>query len=207
MTDLQRATVFLSASFPSGDRGERFSPYDSSAIVDAVSAFARAILESNGTITFGGHPTITPLVLMISRELQVKSSVTVFHSEWFKKVEIPEVGEIEQEELGCVEWTPMCDDRQIALATMREIMIRKTRYAGALFIGGMEGICEEYKLVKELAPHTPCVPVAGPGGAAADLSMEDYAPLGLATLIESRAYPFMARQFVEAVVKNRAVAH
>ena len=88
MADLHGETVFLSASFPSGKRGERFMPYDPSGIADAVSAFSRAILGSNGTLAFGGHPTITPLVLMISRELRVKRSVIVFQSSWFEKMRI-----------------------------------------------------------------------------------------------------------------------
>ena len=204
MANLHRAPVFLSASFPSGERGERFTPYDPSGIADAVSAFSRAILASNGTLAFGGHPTITPLVLMISRELQVKDSVTVFQSDWFKELRLPEVDEIENEELGFVEWTPRVDDRQEALQIMREAMIRSKQYVGALFVGGMEGIGEEYAMVKELLPQTPCVPVAGPGGAAAKLPMGDCEALGLAAFERSRAYPYMALRFVEALA---GVAH
>ena len=174
-------------------------PYDPSGIADAVSAFSRAILVNNGTLAFGGHPTITPLVLMISRELQVKDSVTVFQSDWFKELRLPEVDEIEDEELGCVEWTPRVDDREEALRIMREAMIQSRRYAGALFIGGMEGIGAEYAMVKEFIPQTPCVPVAGPGGAAAKLPTEDCEALGLVAFERSRAYPYMAHRFVEAL--------
>ena len=199
MVDLHRATVFLSASFPSGKRGERFTPYDPSGIADAVSAFSRAILGSNGTLAFGGHPTITPLVLMISRELRVKGSVTVFQSDWFKELRLPEVEEIEDEELGFVEWTPSVDDREEALRIMREVMIQYRQYVGALFIGGMEGIGTEYNMVKEFLPQTPCVPVAGPGGAAAQLPTGDCEALGLVAFERSRAYPYMALRFVESL--------
>ena len=161
LADLQRATVFLSASFPSGERGERFLPYDPSGIADAVSAFSRAILGSNGTLAFGGHPTITPLVLMISRELRVKHSVTVFQSRWYEKMRLPEVDEIEKEELGLVTWTPKVDDREEALRIMRTAMIRSRRYAGALFVGGMEGIPDEYAMMRKWWPGTPCMPVTG----------------------------------------------
>ena len=123
MADLERATVFLSASFPSGERGEQFKPYDASGIADAVSAFSRAILGSNGTLAFGGHPTITPLVLMISRELRIKGSVIIFQSGWFEEQRLPEVDEIENEELGLVRWTPKVDDRDDSLRIMREEMI------------------------------------------------------------------------------------
>ena len=105
MANLRRATVFLSASFPSGERGEAFKPYDASGIADAVSALVRAVLGSNGQILFGGHPTITPLVLMIARELQVKESITIYQSAWFREQQLPEIEEIPNEELGKIVWT------------------------------------------------------------------------------------------------------
>ena len=201
MINLARANVFLSASFPSGERGKRFKPYDPSGIADAVSAFSRAILDSNGTLAFGGHPTITPLVLMISRELRVKGSVIVFQSRWFEDLRLPEVDEIEKEKLGFVKWTRKVDDRDASLRIMREEMIESMRFAGALFIGGMEGIGAEYDMVKDRCPETPCVPVAGPGGAAAKLPTWDCEELGLVAFERSRAYPLMALRFVRALAR------
>ena len=74
--------------------------------------------------------------------------------------------------------------------------------AGALFIGGMEGILDEYELVKMRAPDLPCIPVTGPGGAAARLPTEDWDALKLAQVCESRAYPFMALRIVSALAKR-----
>ena len=199
MADLQRATIFLSASFPSGTRGERFRPYDASGIADAVSAFGRAILGSNGRLVFGGHPTITPVVLMIARELRVKDSVFVFQSAWFRDQSLPEINEIEREQLGSVEWIRQADERGDSLRIMREEMLGSRRYDGALFIGGMEGISDEYNLLKRHSPNTPCIPVAGPGGAAAALPSTDWEILGLSTLRRSRAYPFLALRLVSAL--------
>ena len=198
MPDLDRAPVFLSASFPSGERGERFRPYDPSGIADAVSAFSRAVLGSNGTLAFGGHPTITPLVLMISRELRVKESVTIFQSRWFENLRIPEVDEIAEEELGFIEWTRKLGNRDESLRIMREEMIRSRPYKAAVFVGGMEGISDEYEMMRERWPDTPCIPVQGPGGAAAKLA-GDYTALGLAGFKRSRAYPFMALHLVDAL--------
>ena len=198
MANLNRATVFLSASFPSGERGKPFMPYDPSGIADAVSAFSRAVLGNNGRLAFGGHPTITPLVLMISRELHVKESVIVFQSRWFEDLRLPEVDEIEEEKLGFIEWTPKVDDRDASLQIMREAMIHSRQYTAALFIGGMEGISDEYQMMKERCPDTPCIPICGPGGAAAELA-GDYEALGLPRFGRSRTYPFMALQFVDAL--------
>ena len=206
MTNLERKKVLLSASFPSGERGERFKPYDPSGIVAAICAFSREILESNGTLTIGGHPTITPLVVRICKDLGVTDSVTVFQSEWFREQKIPEVDEIENEQLGTIQWTDSADERDEALRIMREAMIKEGQYAGALFIGGMEGIEAEYKMVRSFSPETPCVPIAGPGGAAAGLSTENFEVLGLSSLEQSRKYPFMALRFVEGLAKKPSVA-
>ncbi len=199
MVDLKRGSVLLSASFPSGERGRRFKPYDPSGIADAVSAFSRAILKSNGKLVFGGHPTITPLVLMISRELQVKDSVIVFQSRWFEDLRIPEVAEIEDEQLGVVKWTRKGNTRDESVQLMRAEMVESIRYSGALFIGGMEGISAEHDMVKGQDCRIPCVPVAGPGGATSELPMQDCETLGLATFKRSRAYPLLALQFVQAL--------
>lgn len=48
--------LFLSASFPKGDRGETFAPYNPAAILDAVVEVCRVVLRRGGTLTFGAHP-------------------------------------------------------------------------------------------------------------------------------------------------------
>ena len=203
MTDLCRETVFLSASFPSRRRGEQFRPYDASGIADAVSAFVRAILGSNGQLLFGGHPTITPLVFMIAREMRVKNSVVVFQSAWFRSQTHPEVDEITNEGLGQLVWTPEAGTPEDSLRRMRDRMIDSAREcAGALFIGGMEGILAEYDLFTRRWPRIPCIPVSGPGGAAAQLSNEGWGTLDLAQVQGSRAYPFLALRFVNALAER-----
>ena len=198
MINLHRATIFLSASFPSGKRGQSFEPYDPSAIADAVSAFTRAILEANGRLSFGGHPTITPLVFMIARELSVQESLFVYQSDWFFDQVVPEIDQIGNENLGTIVWTPRAGTLPESLRIMRHEMIDASReYVAALFIGGMEGIRDEYDLVRKRSRRTPCIPVTGPGGAAARLPAHDCFELGFAPLHESRAYPFVALRLVE----------
>ena len=205
MINLKRATIFLSASFPSGRRGRSFKPYDPSAIADAVSAFTRAILEANGRLSFGGHPTITPLVFMIARELRVQESLLVYQSDWFLDHLLPEIGEIDNENLGTIVRTPSAATLPESLRIMRHEMINASReYVAALFIGGMEGITDEYDLVRERSRWTPCIPVTGPGGAAARLAAHDCFDLEFAPLHESRAYPFVALRFVE-ILADRGV--
>ncbi len=69
------APVFLSASFPSGARGEGFRPYDPADIADAVTALVRSLFNAGVPVAFGGHPTITPLVLFVAAEHGVRGSV------------------------------------------------------------------------------------------------------------------------------------
>ena len=204
MTNLRRATVFLSASFPSGARGEAFKPYDASGIADAVTALVRGVLGGNGRLLFGGHPTITPLVLMIARELQVKRSVTVYQSSWFRDQQMLEVQELAEEDLGRIVWTERKYTYEDSIGCMRDTMIGTSgRWLAAVFVGGMEGVKDEFDRVKAHSANIPCVPVAGPGGAAARLSGEDCVALGLSELYRSRAYPYLARQIVVAIAKRK----
>ena len=201
MIDLQGKNVFISASFPSGERGEKYKPYDPGGIADAVCAFARRILANNGTLTMGCHPTITPLLMYISRNLEVKNALTVFESEWFEDIRSPQVDEIEKEELGFLKRTPKVDSHSKSLSIMRQAMIQHTCYSGALFIGGMEGIEQEYAMFSKHSPETLRARVAGPGGAAASLPAGNCETFGLTDFEQSRQYPYMAMQFVEALAK------
>ena len=72
--------LLISASFPSRERGERFQPYDAMAVADAVAAVVRVTLAMDGSVVLGGHPTITPLVLMIGSEFGLKQRVDIFQS-------------------------------------------------------------------------------------------------------------------------------
>ena len=47
-------------------------------------AAAPAVLVAKGRLLFGGHPTITPLVLMVASELDIEAAVDVFQSQWFE---------------------------------------------------------------------------------------------------------------------------
>lgn len=203
MADLNRATVFLSASFPSGKRSKKFKPYDPSGIADAVAALTRSVLMRNGQLLFGGHPTITPLVLMIARELNVRKSVVVYQSGWFWDSQLPEVQEIYGDNLGRVVWTDPKDSLEQSLETMREAMLNSARNcAAAIFVGGMEGIQDEYSMAKRILPNTPRIPIVGPGGAAALLPQDSCNALGLAKLCTSRAYPLLSLQLVDAIAQR-----
>jgi hypothetical protein len=56
-----------------------------------------------------------------------------------------------------------------ALEPMRESMFKDQTFEAGVFIGGMEGIIEEFDLFTKLQPDAKLLPIASTGGAAIDL--------------------------------------
>lgn len=190
--------VFLSASFPSGERGKAVGPYDPSAVADAVTALVRAVLSRSGRLLFGGHPTITPLVLAIAMEHRAKHSVDVFQSEWFRGRVTPETQRLADRGYGEIHWTERRGDLDRTLRTMRRRMLDYGHIAGAVFVGGMDGIEEEHRMFGHMLPGVPRIPVRAPGGAAARLrTMDAEVPEHLARHLDSRAYPLLSSKIVD----------
>lgn len=202
MTALGRRRVFLSASFPSGKRGTRFEPFDPGAIADAVTAVARAVLVAKGRLLFGGHPTITPLVLMVASELEIEGAVDVFQSRWFADQITRETRTLQDAGFGEIHWTPQRATREQSLETMREAMLAHDRkLIAGVFVGGMEGVREEYELFRRFQPLVPRVSLVGPGGAAAKLPMDETRSV-LGKHVESRRYPFLASVLVHNLAET-----
>lgn len=197
MSSLGGRYTFLSASFPSGEGGRAVQPCDPSAVGDAVTALVRAVLSHDGRLLLGGHPVITPLVLAIAMERDAKHSVDVFQSKWFQNQVTPETRRLAELGYGRIHWTNRGRDLDSTLKTMREQMMSVARVAGAVFVGGMDDVEEEYGLVGRMLPGVPRIPLRGPGGAAASLQTTDIeVPEGLARQLESRAYPFLSAKIV-----------
>lgn len=200
MISLANRHVLLSASFPSGERADDVRPFDAAAIADAVTAVVRAVLVSGGKLLFGGHPTITPLVLLTGTELGVRHAVDIFQSEWFRDKVTDETVELIESGVGTIHWTPVSLSRETSLEIMRERMFRFTQPVGAVFIGGMSGIHDEYAQFGRVCAGVPRLPLSGPGGAAAQLSIgEDGLPDAILEQIRSRHYPFVASQIVASL--------
>lgn len=160
-------TFFLSASIPLPNRNAKyFETADIVSIRDAVKAFVQ-VVAPHRCIHFGGHPAITPLIsLLMSRNQNVTNQkITLYQSDFFKDA-------FPQENLEFVNtvYTDAVDnDREASLANMRHRMLTDAPITAAIFIGGMEGVIDEYKLVRELNPNAKCYPIASTGGAALDL--------------------------------------
>ncbi|WP_142025115.1 hypothetical protein [Blastococcus colisei] len=170
-------------------------------MADAVTALVAAVFAANGRIVFGGHPTITPLVLRMAADHAAQQAVSVYQSEEFRDLITEPTRELERLGFGTIVSTPRGRDLSESLALMRHMMVeRNTDMVGALFVGGMEGIADEYALVGELRPTLARLPLTAPGGAAARLD-----PIGgtrrplppeLADWLRSPRYPLTAARIV-----------
>lgn len=167
-------TIFLSASIPLPNRDEKyFRTADVVAIRDAIKAFIQ-VIAPHQNIHFGGHPAITPLIsIVMKRNSNINNqSITLYQSEFFKD-KFPQ----ENYDFVKVVYTEMVGhDREASLAKMRERMLTDSPIKAAIFIGGMEGVLDEYKLVRDLNPTAQCFPIASTGGAALEVFRSGHFP-------------------------------
>ncbi|MGO7731588.1 hypothetical protein [Rhizobium leguminosarum] len=160
--------IFLSAGVPDPRRGPEFAATaDTVAINAAVSALAYVALGRRRLI-WGGHPAITPMILVMSEGMGVDYAewVTLYQSEFFQD-EFPE----DNERFRNVVLTEKLEHgRDASLQLMRERMFRENDFAAAVFIGGMGGIVAEYEMFSKLQPSAKVLPVTSTGGAALDVA-------------------------------------
>lgn len=199
---LQDRFVFLSASYPARQYRETA---DSQEIASAVKAFLGAIFHVRGKILFGGHPSISPLVLMMAREYGEKGRVLIFQSRVFEpglseatlrlceegygQIKLTNAHLTESPQPGA---TPSPENTPLSLGIMREEMLSsETNPAAAVFIGGDTGISAERNVFSKNQPGAPLYAVGGPGGAAREIAQElaaaDPTPIHL-KLATSRNY-------------------
>ncbi|MCD5401356.1 hypothetical protein LR013_02005 [candidate division NPL-UPA2 bacterium] len=172
--ELENKVLFLSASFPQPERDLKyFKTANPLEITDAVIAVARAVFSRKGKLVFGGHPTISPLILSVGEEflpiLEEEGNlpiVYIYQSEYYKKDISKYTLKLVEKKIGEIIWTPcMFNDREKCLYKMRYKMLSDTEPIAAIFIGGMEGIEEEFNLFIKKHSKTPVYPIGSTGGA------------------------------------------
>ena len=156
--------IFLSASVPDPRRGPEYAATaDTVAITAAVSALTYVVLGRR-PLVWGGHPAITPMIVLVAQELGVDYGqwVRLYQSRFFEE-EFPE----DNAQFQNVTYVDaVANERQKSLRAMRNLMFSQNAFGAAVFIGGMEGIIDEYELFRSLQPNAAVVPVASTGGAA-----------------------------------------
>ena len=160
-------SIFLSASVPIVGRGKFYETANPFLIQSAVREFVTVALGRR-LIVWGGHPAITPMIWAVCEDLGVSfaRAVVLYQSRYFADI-FPE----ENQRFGNVEFVDAVPgDREASLLRMREAMLSRSDLAAAVFIGGMEGILEEYAMFTEFHPGSKVLAVPGPGGAARNLA-------------------------------------
>lgn len=155
--------VFLSASIPYPDRDKKF--YDTADIVsirDAVRALATVVIPK-AQLVWGGHPSITPLIRFVMDRMNVdlKKHITLYQSLFFEDKFPPDNFAFEN-----IVLTEKRNNRDESLNLMRSKLINENNFKVGIFIGGMEGINEEYVMFKERHPNALILPIASTGAAA-----------------------------------------
>jgi hypothetical protein len=127
------------------------------------------VVESQIQLVFGGHPAISPMIrLQIAQTgTRVGDRVVMFQSSFFERDFPEDNAAFEHVELVAAE-----NNRQTSLRSMREAMLAGPFSAG-LFIGGMEGVEEEYDMFLRRHPGVPGFPIASTGAAAGMLFERD----------------------------------
>jgi hypothetical protein len=161
-------TVFLSASFPDPSREDESGPSFPSDIAAAAAATIEATLRARARLLFGGHPTISPIVLNIASMLNAGPQVTVYQSEYFRPQLTNEVQRLVEAEGASMIFTPAGDDRTSSLRVLRNEMLSEPIDV-AFFIGGMSGIGDEYSALLRQNQSLECLTYQAPGGYASKL--------------------------------------
>lgn len=164
--------IFLSASVPVPGRGDFHESADPFLIQFAVRELLTVCLGRR-RIIWGGHPAITPMIWSVCEDLGVSyaHAVKLYQSRFFEKFFPPENAKFDN-----VVVVDAVDDKDKSLLMMRKKMLGE-EYQAAVFVGGMEGVFDEYQLFSQLHADATILPVSAPGGAAMQLAQK----LGQAT--------------------------
>lgn len=157
--------IFLSASVPDPGRADFDQTANPFLIQFAVRELVTVCLGRR-RIIWGGHPSITPMVHAVCSEfgMDFDAPVVLYQSEYFRN-RFPQTNDFFDPLI-----IPEVDgDKDASLTLMRRTMLSRPIEA-AVFIGGMEGIFEEYSLCRELQPNARVIALAAPGGAARQLA-------------------------------------
>lgn len=157
--------IFLSASVPIPG-GANFDETANPFLIQFAVRELVTVCLGRRRIIWGGHPSITPMVHAICGEfgMDFDAPVVLYQSEHFRN-RFPKANDFFEP----VMTQDVDGDRSSSLTLMRRAMLSRPIEA-AVFIGGMEGVFEEYDLCRELHPDARVIALAAPGGAARQLA-------------------------------------
>ena len=162
MASKELKNIFLSASIPLPNRNPKYiETADVIAIRDAVIALATTVLPKHRLI-WGGHPSITPLInyVMQKQKFNIQEHVLLYQSKYFEDHYPADNNQFE----NIIE-TPVHGNDESSKRLMRELMFGQNKFVAGVFIGGMEGINDEYVMFKDFHPNAITIPLGSTGAA------------------------------------------
>ena len=192
----------MSASVPARERSAKFNRIQDAAlrIEEAVVCIARAIFMEGGTLVFGAHPSISPLVARVTdyyyqpppaeesfhRETSwLNPSVEIYQSKVWREHWAASTERLTRHPLVKVYWIESDQNEHIdpdewqrpqapiSMKKMRRKMIEETSPIAMIAIGGMEGVIEEARIFHECFPNRNIFTFKTTGGAASMLDQTD----------------------------------
>jgi hypothetical protein len=162
MAKEQLKNIFLSASIPLKERNPKyFDSADIIAIRDSIIALTTVVFPKYRLI-WGGHPSITPIIYHVMQRLgfSIQEHVLLYQSHFFEKY-FPD----DNNKFQNVKLTKDSQERISSLLLMRQKMFSENSFVAGVFIGGMEGIEDEYKLFRDFHSSAIVLPLASTGAA------------------------------------------
>lgn len=158
--------IFLSASVPERGRGDFYESANPFLIQFAVRELITVCLGRR-RVVWGGHPSITPMVHAVCKDfgLEVEAPVLLYQSRFFEN-RFPE----DNKYFTTILVDGVEGDLAGSLVELRKAMLSRP-IETAVFIGGMEGIFQEYEIFRGLhGPYAQALALGAPGGAARKLA-------------------------------------
>jgi len=155
-------TIFLSASIPLKERHPKYyETADIIAIRDAVIALTTIVLPKH-KLVWGGHPSITPIIYYVMERLNlnIQEHITLYQSKYFEHL-FPE----DNNKFKNIVLTENTGEIHSSIGLMRKQMFSENDFSAGIFIGGMDGIEDEFNMLKEFHPNAILLPVASTGAA------------------------------------------
>lgn len=160
MINLNSFPVFLSASVPQNLIGTN----KAQSMLDLMVALVGGILSSSGTLVFGGHPSITPLIHRVAYLVGIeKPRIRLFQLNRFREATPQEVND--SKIFQKVTWIGSSENGKSALSSeleqMRLTMVREASagiFVGGKteqFVGNKPGIRDEYEKFLEYSAESP----------------------------------------------------
>ncbi|GIP12434.1 hypothetical protein J1TS5_46040 [Paenibacillus macerans] len=162
--------IIISGAFPD------YEPEFQKQLTDAVYSFAKAVLDKDGTIIFGSHPTFQHMILELARRHRPNDYINAVHM-YISKYFVTQATVNELTSQATVFATEnINDDRAESLTAMRQAMISDEDAAGIVLIGGKQhkhikpGIDEELEMAQQKG--IPVFIIGSVGGRSSELAKE-----------------------------------